>query len=161
MVPQPVILARTTCDEYHSQTSNHEVSCIWIVKWALQSVALALTLALLASPAAALAMCAAMNQPGHCPEPAMHCPDCPDNDAAASLEQQPAPMDGSCCALSPARPSPRTDLQGPTLAPAGIPAVRTLVAATPALPTPPLPRRESVFLLPAESPQAVLCTFLI
>lgn len=132
-----------------------------MVKSVFRSVALALTLALLASPAAAVAMCAAMGQPDKCSQPAMHCPDCPDNDAAASFEQQPVPMDGSCCAMAPARPAPRTDLQGPTLAPAGVPAVRTLVAAVPTLPSPPLPQRETVFLLPAESPQAVLCTFLI
>lgn len=126
----------------------------------LQSVALALVLALLASPAAAVAMCASMEQPGPCPQPAMHCPDCPDNGGTASLEQQPVPMDGSCCAMAPARPSPRTDLQGPTFAPAVVPAVR-MAAISPALPTPPPQRREAVFLLPAESPQALLCTFLI
>jgi hypothetical protein len=127
---------------------------------ALQSVALALVLALLASPAAALAMCASMEQPGPCPQPAMHCPDCPD-DSSPSFEQQPAPMDGSCCAVAPARPAPRTDLQGPTFAPASVPAARTLVASAPALSNFRLQRREAVFLHPAESPQAVLCTFLI
>lgn len=127
----------------------------------VQSVALALVLALLASPAAAVAMCLSVENPGPCPQAAMHCPDCPDHDGTASLEQQPIPMDGSCCAMAPARPAPRTDLQGPTLAPPVVPAVRAAAAVSPALPTPPLQQREAVFLQTAESPQAVLCTFLI
>ncbi len=131
------------------------------MKRALQSVALALMLALLASPAAALIHCASMEHPGQCQQPAMHCPECPDSDPATSLEQQPVPMDGSCCAMAPARPSPRTDLQGPTLAPAGVPLVRTMVATAPALLAPRLQSHEALFRLPAESSQAVLCTFLI
>ncbi len=130
------------------------------MKRLLQSVALALGLALLASPAAALAMCASMEQPGQCPQAAMHCPDCPD-DSSPSFQQQPVPMGGSCCAMAPARPAPRTDLQGPALAPAVVPAVRAIAAISPALPTPPPPQREAVFLPTAESPQAVLCTFLV
>lgn len=132
-----------------------------MVNRAFQSVALALTLALLASPAAALAMCAGMERVEHCPQPAMHCPDCPEDERTAAIQPQPMPMDSDCCAMAPARPAPRTDLQTPTFAPAGVPAVRTLAAIAPALPTPPQPHREAVFLLPADSPQAVLCTFLI
>lgn len=130
----------------------------------LQSVALALVLALLASPAAAVARCASMQpQTAHCPhQPALHCPDCPEPEgAAASVGQQPLPMDGPCCHMAPARPSPRTDVQAPAPVGTGIPLVRTITVISPALPAPPPPQREAVFLLPAESPQAVLCIFLI
>ncbi len=131
------------------------------MKRVLQSVAWALVLALLASPAAAAAMCASMEQPAQCSQPAMHCPDCPEPGGTVSLQQQPVPMDGSCCTMAPARPAPRTDVQAPATLAAGIPVVQAAVADSPALPTPPPQRREAVFLLPAESPQAVLCTFLI
>lgn len=135
---------------------------VYDVKRAFQSVALALMLALLASPAAALAMCPGMERSEHCPQeqPAMHCPQCPE-DSSAAFQQQPVPMDETCCVLAPARPAPRTEVQGPTFAPLSMPLVRMLAAHTPALPTPPPRMREAVFLLPAESPQAVLCTFLI
>lgn len=129
---------------------------------AFHSVAVALMLALLAAPAAALAMCARMSAAEHCPSmPAEHCADCPESAETASMEQQPMPMDGSCCALAPARPAPRTDLQGPAVAHPGVAPMKTLAVAAPALPAPPPERRDAVFLVPAESPQAVLCTFLI
>ncbi len=132
------------------------------MKRALQSVALALMLALLASPAAALIHCASMQQPGPCQQPAMHCPDCPEpEEDAASIGQQPMPMDGPCCHMRPAQPSPRADMQAPAPAGTAMPVVRTVATISPALPAPPPQRREAVFLLPAQSPQAVLCTFLI
>lgn len=132
------------------------------MKQVIQSVALALMLVLLASPAAALAMCAGMERSEHCPQeqPAAHCPECPEDNSPV-FQQQPVSRDEPCCALSPARPAPSTDAQGPTFAAAGVPVVRTLAAHAPALPAPPPQHREAVFLPPAESPQAVLCTFLI
>ncbi|MBZ5648394.1 MAG: hypothetical protein LAN37_14365 [Acidobacteriia bacterium] len=132
------------------------------MKRAFQSVALALLMALLAAPAAAMVMCAGMSAAEHCPSmPAERCADCPESGATASMEQQPMPMDGSCCALSPARPVPRTDLQGPAVSHASVAPMKTLALAAPALPTPPSEVRDAVFLTPAHSPQAVLCTFLI
>lgn len=132
------------------------------MKRAFQSVAVALMMALLASPAMALAMCAGMSAAEHCPSmPAEHCADCPESAETASMEQQPMPMDGSCCALSPARPVPRTDLQGPTVLHASVVPVKALAMAAAALPHSPSEPRDAVFLGPAHSPQAVLCTFLI
>lgn len=132
------------------------------MKRAFQSVAVALTLALLAAPAMALAMCARMSAAERCPSmPAEHCANCPESAASTSMEQQPVPMNGPCCALSPARPAPRTDLQGATVLHASVAPMKTLAGVAPALPAPPPGSREAVLLPPSHSPQAVLCTFLI
>lgn len=132
------------------------------MKRAFQSVALGVMLALLAAPAAALAMCAGMSMAEHCPSmPAEHCAACPESAPVASLEQQPVPMDGSCCAVSPARPVPRTDLQGPAVSHPGIAPAKAFAVAAPTLPAPPSESTDAVLLAPAPSPQAVLCTFLI